>query len=113
MILSSPVQENEPIPYVLTDKAEKLDSVATSAEKNLTEATVLVLEARETKTGTVRAWCQFPENDDRKEAIFAKGKSGETLLATIRKLVAIKYNRLKENKTIFVIAAKTMKAKAE
>jgi len=66
---------------------------------------IIVMEAKETKTpGTVRAWCQYADSG-KKEAFFAKKGAGKALLQSVGKLVEVKCRRM-ENGTAFVIFVK-------
>ncbi|ACV63269.1 hypothetical protein Dtox_2460 [Desulfofarcimen acetoxidans DSM 771] len=74
------------------------------------KATVTVLEAKETKTGSIRAWC---EKDNRKEVVFAKNGAGKVLLNAIGKQVEIKYCLLENDngsKIIFAVKATVLKS---
>ncbi|MTI80003.1 MAG: hypothetical protein FH758_03810 [Firmicutes bacterium] len=89
-----------------TTKEESKESKTTASktsEDNLEKADIKVLEARETKKGSVRAWCQF--EDGHKEGVFAKNGAGKTLLQSTGKEVSIKYRRMEENVAFAVFAS--------
>lgn len=89
-----------------TEKTTRDDDGENQSNNEILDWTsIIVLEAKETKTpGTVRAWCQYADSG-KKEAFFAKKAAGKALLQSVGKPVEVKYRRM-ENGTAFVIFVK-------
>lgn len=84
-----------------TKSTKESDTEASKgSDDTLEKAAIKVLEAKETKNGSVRAWCQF--EDGHKEAVFAKNGAGRVLLESVGKEVTAKYRRM-NNGALFAV----------
>jgi len=67
------------------------EKVENKSDNGLQTGVFRVLEARETPSGAIRAYCQA--EDGNKVAVFGKNGIGKTLIASIEKEVKIEYRK--------------------
>lgn len=99
-VLESYCQEDKRVAEVEVNTNEKKEIKKEESQNNENKDKFLVLEARETKPGTVRAYCQMP--DGSKVAVFGKNGIDKKLMSSIGKEIEIAYSTL--NKGLFAIS---------